>query len=89
MFKYFHFQENHVETPEERAKKTKLFLIHAVEHWDAEFYAKINDDVYVNIGMCSLICQCWKGFCLLLALKCFLWCNELIYNVETDFDFFI
>ncbi|KAG6408073.1 hypothetical protein SASPL_131076 [Salvia splendens] len=41
--------ENHVETTEERAKKTKLFLIHAVELWDAEFYAKINDDVYVNI----------------------------------------
>ncbi|XP_057810179.1 hydroxyproline O-galactosyltransferase HPGT1-like isoform X2 [Salvia miltiorrhiza] len=41
--------ENHVETPEERAKKTKLFLIHAVEHWDSEFYVKINDDVYVNI----------------------------------------
>ncbi|KAL1556869.1 Hydroxyproline O-galactosyltransferase HPGT1 [Salvia divinorum] len=45
----FMILENHVETPEERAKKTKLFLIHAVEHWDAEFYAKINDDVYVNI----------------------------------------
>lgn len=44
-----------METPEERAKKTKLFLVHAVEHWDAEFYAKINDDVYVNIGMCSVI----------------------------------
>ncbi|PIN13282.1 Galactosyltransferase [Handroanthus impetiginosus] len=45
----FMILENHVETPEERAKKTKLFFIHAVEHWDAEFYAKINDDVYVNI----------------------------------------
>lgn len=56
-----------METPEERAKKTKLFLIHAVEHWDAEFYAKINDDVYVNIGMCSLISAMFKIFvyCLL------------------------
>ncbi|KAI3453785.1 hypothetical protein Pfo_010448 [Paulownia fortunei] len=45
----FTILENHVETPEERAKKTKLFFIHAVEYWDAEFYAKINDDVYVNI----------------------------------------
>lgn len=32
----------------------KSFFIHAVENWDAEFYAKANDDVYVNIGM-SLI----------------------------------
>ncbi|KAL3844517.1 hypothetical protein ACJIZ3_001920 [Penstemon smallii] len=40
---------DHVESPEERAKKTKLFLIHAVEHWDAEFYVKISDDVYVKI----------------------------------------
>ncbi|KAL0408085.1 UNVERIFIED_CONTAM: Hydroxyproline O-galactosyltransferase HPGT1 [Sesamum radiatum] len=45
----FTILENHMETPEERPKKTKLFLIHAVEHWDAEFYVKINDDVYVNI----------------------------------------
>ncbi|GFP92609.1 probable beta-1 3-galactosyltransferase 11 [Phtheirospermum japonicum] len=45
----FTILENHVETHEERAKKTKLFIIHAVEHWDAEFYVKINDDVYVNI----------------------------------------
>ncbi|KAK6130001.1 hypothetical protein DH2020_036283 [Rehmannia glutinosa] len=45
----FTILENHMETPAERANKTKLFLIHAVEHWDAEFYAKINDDVYVNI----------------------------------------
>ncbi|XP_051129185.1 hydroxyproline O-galactosyltransferase HPGT1-like [Andrographis paniculata] len=41
--------ENHIERPEERANKTKLFLIHAVDHWEAEFYIKINDDVYVNI----------------------------------------
>lgn len=40
---------DHVEAPEEQSKKTKLFLIHAVERWDAEFYAKVNDDVYVNI----------------------------------------
>ncbi|KAL3645710.1 Hydroxyproline O-galactosyltransferase HPGT1 [Castilleja foliolosa] len=45
----FTILENHVETHEERAKKTKLFIIHAVEHWDAEYYVKINDDVYVNI----------------------------------------
>lgn len=32
----------------------KSFFIHAVANWDADFYAKANDDVYVNIGM-SLI----------------------------------
>ncbi|KAG6489955.1 hypothetical protein ZIOFF_051237 [Zingiber officinale] len=42
-------QDNHVEASEEQPKKTKLFLAHAAEAWDAEFYAKINDDVYVNI----------------------------------------
>ncbi|CAA0838205.1 Probable beta-1-3-galactosyltransferase 11 [Striga hermonthica] len=41
--------ENHVESPEERARKTKSFLVHAVDHWEAEFYVKVNDDVYVNI----------------------------------------
>ncbi|KAK8599821.1 hypothetical protein V6N12_049693 [Hibiscus sabdariffa] len=40
---------NHVEAPEERSKKIKLFFVHAVETWDAEFYVKVNDDVYVNI----------------------------------------
>ncbi|KAM7491456.1 hypothetical protein LguiA_034377 [Lonicera macranthoides] len=40
---------DHVEAPEEQPKKTKLFFIHAVEHWDAEFYVKVNDDIYLNI----------------------------------------
>ncbi|XP_057464195.1 hydroxyproline O-galactosyltransferase HPGT1-like [Actinidia eriantha] len=40
---------DHTEAPEEDPKKSKLFLIHAVEHWDAEFYVKVNDDVYINI----------------------------------------
>ncbi|KAK6274707.1 hypothetical protein POUND7_004416 [Theobroma cacao] len=40
---------NHVEAPEERSKKIKFFFVHAVESWDAEFYVKVNDDVYVNI----------------------------------------
>ncbi|XP_059642038.1 hydroxyproline O-galactosyltransferase HPGT1-like [Cornus florida] len=40
---------DHVESPEEQPKKSKLFFAHAVEHWDAEFYAKVNDDVYVTI----------------------------------------
>ncbi|XWS48902.1 hypothetical protein CRYUN_Cryun13aG0116600 [Craigia yunnanensis] len=40
---------NQVEAPEERSKKIKIFFVHAVESWDAEFYVKVNDDVYVNI----------------------------------------
>ncbi|XVF13084.1 hypothetical protein REPUB_Repub08aG0177400 [Reevesia pubescens] len=40
---------DHVEAPEERSKKIKSFFVHAVESWDAEFYVKVNDDVYVNI----------------------------------------
>lgn len=31
-------------------EKAKLFFAHAADEWDAEFYAKVNDDVYVNIG---------------------------------------
>lgn len=34
-----------------RPRKIKSFFVRAVENWDAEFYAKVNDDVYVNIGM--------------------------------------
>ncbi|KAL6986363.1 Hydroxyproline O-galactosyltransferase HPGT1 [Sarracenia purpurea var. burkii] len=41
--------KDQTEAPEEQPKKTKSFLSHAVENWDAEFYAKVNDDVYVNI----------------------------------------
>lgn len=48
-------QDGQVEATEEQPKKSKLFFIHAVETWDAEFYAKVNDDVYVNIGMQSSV----------------------------------
>ncbi|XP_059443377.1 hydroxyproline O-galactosyltransferase HPGT1-like [Corylus avellana] len=41
--------EGQGEPPEELPRNTKSFFIHAVENWDAEFYAKVNDDVYVNI----------------------------------------
>lgn len=43
-------QDKHVEAPEEFPNKAKLFFAHAADKWDAEFYAKVNDDVYVNIG---------------------------------------
>ncbi|KAL6541533.1 Hydroxyproline O-galactosyltransferase HPGT1 [Orobanche gracilis] len=41
--------ENHVEAPEELPNKTKLFFAYAAESWDADYYAKVNDDVYVNV----------------------------------------
>ncbi|MBA0786456.1 hypothetical protein Gotri_006708 [Gossypium trilobum] len=40
---------NQVEASEESSNKIKFFFVHAVESWDAEFYVKVNDDVYVNI----------------------------------------
>lgn len=43
-------QDNHVETPGELPNKTKLFFAHAADNWDADYYAKVNDDVYVNVG---------------------------------------
>ncbi|KAL3684078.1 hypothetical protein R1sor_002100 [Riccia sorocarpa] len=43
--------ENHVEGDGEVARKTKFFLSTAVEHWDADFYVKVDDDVFVNIEM--------------------------------------
>ncbi|KDP25341.1 hypothetical protein JCGZ_20497 [Jatropha curcas] len=41
--------DGQVEAIEENSKKTKLFFVHAVENWNAEFYVKVNDDVFVNI----------------------------------------
>ncbi|KAH7651561.1 Glycosyl transferase family 31 protein [Dioscorea alata] len=41
--------DNVVEASEEVPKKTRLFLAHAVDTWDADFYVKANDNVYVNI----------------------------------------
>ncbi|KAL2347993.1 hypothetical protein Fmac_001993 [Flemingia macrophylla] len=41
--------DDQVEDPEEKAKKIKSFFICAVDNWDAEFYAKVDDDVYVNL----------------------------------------
>lgn len=54
-FKSIYLQESHVEAPEEFPKKTKLFFAHAAERWEAEYYAKINDDVYVNIGKHNVV----------------------------------
>ncbi|XP_068667402.1 hydroxyproline O-galactosyltransferase HPGT1-like [Aristolochia californica] len=45
----FSIIDNHIEAPEELPKKTKSFFVQAADTWDAEFYAKVNDDIYVNI----------------------------------------
>ncbi|XP_004511534.1 hydroxyproline O-galactosyltransferase HPGT1-like [Cicer arietinum] len=47
--------DNQVEAVEESAKKTKSFFIYAVDNWDAEFYAKVNDDVYVNLDSLGVV----------------------------------
>ncbi|PKA64241.1 putative beta-1,3-galactosyltransferase 11 [Apostasia shenzhenica] len=41
--------DDHVEAAEEVPKKVKMFLVQAADKWDAEFYAKVNDDINVNI----------------------------------------
>uniref|UniRef100_A0A6V7QWL0 Hexosyltransferase n=1 Tax=Ananas comosus var. bracteatus TaxID=296719 RepID=A0A6V7QWL0_ANACO len=46
--KDFIILDNHIEASEEHPKKTKIFFAHAAETIDAEFYAKVNDDLYVN-----------------------------------------
>lgn len=43
--------EDHVEAPEELPKKTKSFFALAAEKWEADFYAKVNDNVFVNIDL--------------------------------------
>ncbi|KAF5743483.1 putative beta-1 3-galactosyltransferase 11 [Tripterygium wilfordii] len=41
--------DDHVEAAQELPKKVKLFFAYAADKWDAEFYAKVSDDIYVNI----------------------------------------
>ncbi|KAH9625778.1 hypothetical protein KSS87_010743 [Heliosperma pusillum] len=41
--------DEHVETPKQLPEKTKFFFAHVADVWDAEFYAKVNDNIYVNI----------------------------------------
>ncbi|KAJ4911407.1 hypothetical protein Rs2_06028 [Raphanus sativus] len=40
-----------VEAPEEASKKVKLFFAYAADRWDAQFYAKANDNIYVNMDV--------------------------------------
>ncbi|XP_024995907.1 beta-1,3-galactosyltransferase 7-like [Cynara cardunculus var. scolymus] len=41
----------HVEGYHELTAKTKTFFATAFANWDAKFYAKVDDDVHVNLGM--------------------------------------
>ncbi|XP_078439478.1 galactosyltransferase family protein [Wolffia australiana] len=41
--------DKHVEAPGEVPQKVKLFFSHAADTWDADFYAKVNDNIYVNL----------------------------------------
>ncbi|KAL9265685.1 Hydroxyproline O-galactosyltransferase HPGT1-like protein [Drosera capensis] len=47
--KDFIILDNHVETEEALPKKTMLFFADVADNWDAQFYAKANDDVFVNV----------------------------------------
>ncbi|XP_021840060.1 hydroxyproline O-galactosyltransferase HPGT1 isoform X1 [Spinacia oleracea] len=41
--------KDHVETSKQLPKKTMFYFAHVADNWEAEFYAKVNDDVYVNV----------------------------------------
>ena len=43
-------QDDHIESDEELPKKTKSYFANAAQTFDAEFYAKVNDDIYINVG---------------------------------------
>lgn len=43
----------HLEGYHELSTKTKVFFATAVATWDADFYAKVDDDVHVNLGQLS------------------------------------
>jgi len=47
--KDFFILENHVESSEELPKKPKLYFSNAADTWDADFYVKVQDNVFVNI----------------------------------------
>lgn len=49
--KDFLILENHVEDDDELARKTKNYFTSAVEMWDADYYIKVDDNVFVNVEM--------------------------------------
>lgn len=52
---YMALQDDHIESDEELPKKTKCYFANAAETFDAEFYAKVNDDIYINVGKYHLL----------------------------------
>ncbi|MQM07349.1 hypothetical protein Taro_040191 [Colocasia esculenta] len=42
---------DHVEGYHELSAKTRVYFSTAASIWDADFYAKVDDDVHVNLGM--------------------------------------
>ncbi|GJN03390.1 hypothetical protein PR202_ga20830 [Eleusine coracana subsp. coracana] len=47
--KDFLVMDDHIESDEELPTKTKNFFANAAEAFDAAFYAKVNDDIYINV----------------------------------------
>ncbi|KAF3781755.1 putative beta-1-3-galactosyltransferase 11 [Nymphaea thermarum] len=48
--------DDYIEDSGELPRKTKSFFVQAADSWDAEFYAKVNDDVFVNLdGLVSTL----------------------------------
>ncbi|GLJ21828.1 hypothetical protein SUGI_0407970 [Cryptomeria japonica] len=41
--------ESHEEATEELPQKAKLFFSSAVEYWDADFYVRVEDNIYLNL----------------------------------------
>ncbi|CAN6483254.1 unnamed protein product [Victoria cruziana] len=52
----FLFLDDYIEDSARLPAKTKYFFAQAADNWDAEFYAKVNDDVFVNLdGLVSTL----------------------------------
>ncbi|XBI10061.1 hypothetical protein VPH35_137452 [Triticum aestivum] len=49
--------DDHIESDEELPKKTKRYFANAAETFDAEFYAKVNDDIYINVDTLSAMLE--------------------------------
>jgi beta-1,3-galactosyltransferase 1/2/3/4/5/7/8 len=48
--------KDHVEGYHKLTAKTKKFFTTALTSYDADFYVKVDDDVHVNLGLCSTSC---------------------------------
>jgi len=55
--KDFLILDDHIESDEELPKKTKSFFANAAETFDAAFYAKVNDDIYINVDTLSAMLE--------------------------------